>query len=86
MLTEEQKRILVAAHECRLKNNEHGRYTIDGEERPERKAREAVQGRGLIKLRGEWGKRYWFPTTAGYMALHEAGWAPPLISDSEEKT
>ncbi len=47
-LTAEQARIVRAAASGRLRTNEHGRWVIAGEERPERKPRERLAKRGLI--------------------------------------
>jgi hypothetical protein len=47
-LTDEQQRILRAAAQRRLRVNEHGRWLIDGEARPDRRSREKLRQRGLI--------------------------------------
>jgi hypothetical protein len=47
-LTNEQMRILYAIREGRMTVNSHGRYVIEGEERPDRKSREQLRSRGLI--------------------------------------
>jgi hypothetical protein len=47
-LTNEHRRILNAVAEGRFNLNGHGRYIIDGEARPERKAREQVMNRRFV--------------------------------------
>jgi hypothetical protein len=47
-LTDEQLRILRAAAERRLDTNEHGRWVIEGEDRPARKDRETLMRKFLI--------------------------------------
>lgn len=47
-MTAEEMRILRAAAEGRLRMNSAGRYVIDGEARPDRKAREKLMLRALI--------------------------------------
>ena len=48
-VSDEQLRILRAAHEGRLVSNEHGRWVITGEaQRPERRERQRLHGRGMI--------------------------------------
>lgn len=46
-LTDEHLRILLAIDEGRMTYNKHGRYVIDDEERPDRKAREQLRSWGL---------------------------------------
>lgn len=47
----EQIRILRAAKDGRLRTNEHGRYAIDGEPRPDRKARaKLMRERWIVPL------------------------------------
>lgn len=47
-MTDEERRILIAARERRLLINYAGRYVITGEARPDRKARERMQGKGWL--------------------------------------
>lgn len=47
-LSPEQRRILTAAANGRLRKNEAGRYVIEGDARPERRTRERLLRRYLI--------------------------------------
>lgn len=68
-LDREGCRIIIAIQEDRFHENKHGRYVIDGEERPDRKTREALRKRGLIDSRFD-GKRFvWFVTEKGAAML-----------------
>lgn len=64
-LTDEERRILIATRDGRLSQNEHGRYVIDGEPRPERKARERVMRMGWV------GWRYTHRKTVGRIPVGE---------------
>ncbi len=64
-LTDEHHRILRAASEGRLRTNDAGRWIIDGEARPSRRAREQLNSRGLIA----YGIRDALPTVKGREAL-----------------
>jgi hypothetical protein len=70
-MSPEEHRILIAASEHRLRTNEHGRYVIDGEARPERKARENLQRHGFIVWRGglRWTGERWGLSAAGESLL-----------------
>lgn len=73
-LTAEQWRILVAIDDGRLSMNSAGRYVIDGEERPDRKSRERLRGRGLIDHFYEQGRgTHWRVTAKGKAMLRAAG-------------
>jgi len=63
-LTDEHLRILIAIDEERFSVNRHGRYVIDGEERPNRKSREQLRSRGLISSHFERGVGTWWRVTA----------------------
>lgn len=47
-LTAEHRRILQAAADGTLRTNENQRWTITGQQRPDRKSREQLKSRGLI--------------------------------------
>lgn len=47
-LTDEHVRILYAVENGEMFVNRHGRYEIEGQERPDRKSREQLVKRGLI--------------------------------------
>lgn len=47
-LTDEEARILKAVADGRMRVNDTGRYVIDGDARPQRKAREALAAFGYI--------------------------------------
>ncbi len=64
-LTDEHHRILRAAAEGRLRTNDAGRWLIDGEARPSRRAREQLNSWGLIT----YGIRDALPTVKGREAL-----------------
>lgn len=48
--SDEELRILRAAMAGSLRLNKHWRYVIDGDRRPERKARERLQRHDLIEI------------------------------------
>lgn len=64
-------RILAAIRDGRMIVNEHGRYLIAGEDRPDRKTRERLRSRGYIDSRYDFGGRgsYWIVTARGVEAL-----------------
>ncbi len=70
-ITREQARILNAIKEKRFRVNLRGRYEIAGEERPERKERERLVKRGLIRSRygavDQWS--VWYVTDKGEAAF-----------------
>jgi hypothetical protein len=55
--TAEQARILRAAQDGRLRVNEHGRYVIDGEPRPDRRVREQLLQDACLKWPRPGGRR-----------------------------
>jgi hypothetical protein len=65
-MTPEERRILWAAREGRLRINRHWRYVIEGEPRPARKDRENLQRQGFL---GWSDKTQPILTPAGYSAL-----------------
>ena len=73
-ISDEQERILVAAHDRRFKTNYAGRYIIQGEKRPARRERERLMKRGMLKFRVEGEDAWWEPSARGYQALHDRGW------------
>ncbi len=81
-ITEEQQRILWAAHHRRLKVNEAGRYVICGDSRPDRRERERLMKRGMLKSRVVGEDAWWEPSARGYQALHESG-SPAPTQDEE---
>lgn len=69
LLTDEHLRILIAVEDERLIVNKHGRYEIEGEERPDRKSREQLRSRGLIASRYGNLDNPWRITAKGKTAL-----------------
>ncbi len=67
-LTDEQRRILVAAHERRLWRSDTGRWLIAGEHRPDRRERERLWRRELLDWAWNDGM-YLVPTESGVAAL-----------------
>lgn len=69
-LTEEMLRILRAIDRGAMTVNEHGRYVISGEPRPDRLSRERLRNRGLIDHFYEQGRgSHWRVTAKGKAVL-----------------
>lgn len=89
-ITEEQQRILWAAHNRLLDMNDAGRYVIwqwgydrrREHARPNRKERERLMKRGMLKSRVVGEDAWWEPSARGYQALHESG-SPAPTQDEE---
>lgn len=83
-LTDEHLRILIAIDEGRMKCNQHGRYVIEEEERPDRKSREQLRSRGLAVPWYTFGQGHeWRLTAKGRKVLRAALSARVATSNAE---
>lgn len=71
-LTDEQKRIMLAALRRQLYENESGRWIIAGAARPDRRERERLQKRGLLTWVSDEGFNFLTPSAAGSALLRDA--------------